>query len=200
MKAVVTTGNGGFDRLVWSDLPVPRPGAGEVLLRVLAAGVNNTEINTRLGWYSESVTNGTNVAAETISPDKWFIALSEPVRHFVGQRLLTDVEIAAIEREPADDIGIEHVPLGLVAHPHADLRAHLEKTLAGQDLDRLAQHVAADAELGRELGFRRQAAGGGEIAAHDAQAELVDHHVGKRAAPRRVGLGLKCLHRWKTRI
>ena len=63
MKAVVTTGNGGYDRLVWSDVPVPRVGPGEVLLRVLAAGVNNTEINTRLGWYSASVTTETNAAA-----------------------------------------------------------------------------------------------------------------------------------------
>ncbi|MFM7252694.1 MAG: alcohol dehydrogenase family protein [Ilumatobacteraceae bacterium] len=64
MKAVVTTGNGGFDRLEWRDVPVPRIGPGEVLLRVLAAGVNNTEINTRLGWYSSSVTAATNAAAE----------------------------------------------------------------------------------------------------------------------------------------
>ncbi len=63
MKAVVTTGNGGFDRLQWCELPVPKLGPGEVLLRVLAAGVNNTEINTRLGWYSASVTTATNAAA-----------------------------------------------------------------------------------------------------------------------------------------
>ena len=63
MKAVVTTGNGGYDRLAWRDVPVPEPGPGEVLLRVLAAGVNNTEINTRLGWYSSSVTTATNDAA-----------------------------------------------------------------------------------------------------------------------------------------
>jgi NADPH:quinone reductase-like Zn-dependent oxidoreductase len=62
MKAVVTTGNGGYERLVWSDVPIPVPGSREVLLRVLAAGVNNTEINTRLGWYSESVTTETAAA------------------------------------------------------------------------------------------------------------------------------------------
>ena len=52
MKAVVTTGNGGFDKLHYRDVPMPQLGAGEVLIKVLAAGVNNTEINTRLGWYS----------------------------------------------------------------------------------------------------------------------------------------------------
>ena len=64
MKAVVTIGNGGYDQLVYRDVPVPVPAAGEVLLRVLAAGVNNTEINTRLGWYSSSVTTDTEATAE----------------------------------------------------------------------------------------------------------------------------------------
>ncbi len=59
MKAVVTTGNGDYDKLAYRDVPRPEPRAGEVLLKVLAAGVNNTEINTRLGWYSSSVTSGT---------------------------------------------------------------------------------------------------------------------------------------------
>jgi len=63
MMAVVTTGNGGYDKLEYRAVPIPQPGAGEVLLQVLAAGVNNTEINTRLGWYSSSVTDGTQTAA-----------------------------------------------------------------------------------------------------------------------------------------
>ena len=65
MKAIVTTGNGGYDKLVYRSVPVPEPGPGEVLLQVLAAGVNNTEINTRLGWYSSSVTEGTSSTAVT---------------------------------------------------------------------------------------------------------------------------------------
>jgi len=54
MKGVVLTGHGGLDRLVYrEDLPRPEPGPGEVRLRVLAAAVNNTDINTRLAWYSK---------------------------------------------------------------------------------------------------------------------------------------------------
>ncbi|MBM9606703.1 alcohol dehydrogenase family protein [Desulfopila inferna] len=59
MKAVLTTGNGGYDKLEYRDVPIPKPVQGEVLVQVLAAGVNNTEINTRLGWYSSSVKTGT---------------------------------------------------------------------------------------------------------------------------------------------
>ena len=51
MKAIVTTGNGGYDKLVYKDVQKPIVAAGEVSIQVLAAGVNNTEINTRVGWY-----------------------------------------------------------------------------------------------------------------------------------------------------
>ena len=59
MKAVVTNGNGGYEQLVYRDVPIPELAPGELLLQVLAAGVNNTEINTRLGWYSSGVSGGT---------------------------------------------------------------------------------------------------------------------------------------------
>lgn len=73
MMAVVTTGTGGYDRLDFRRVPKPVPGEGEVLLRVLAAGVNNTDINTRLGWYSSSVTGATNETpdAEGVSDGGW---------------------------------------------------------------------------------------------------------------------------------
>lgn len=59
MKAVVTSGAGGYERLEYRDVPRPIPASGEVLVQVEAAGVNNTEINTRVGWYAPSVHTGT---------------------------------------------------------------------------------------------------------------------------------------------
>ncbi len=65
MTAVLLTGHGGFEKLEYrQDVPVPVPGTGEVLIRVRACGVNNTDINTRIGWYSKSVTTGSNDGAE----------------------------------------------------------------------------------------------------------------------------------------
>jgi NADPH:quinone reductase-like Zn-dependent oxidoreductase len=64
MAAIVTTRSGGPDVLERLDVPVPTPGEGEVLLRVLAAGVNATDVNTRLGWYSPSITDGTGSVAK----------------------------------------------------------------------------------------------------------------------------------------
>ncbi|HXA35705.1 MAG TPA: alcohol dehydrogenase family protein [Steroidobacteraceae bacterium] len=64
MKAVLLKGHGGFEQLEYrEDVPAPVPRAGEVLIRVAAAGVNNTDINTRTAWYSRSVTEGTTAEA-----------------------------------------------------------------------------------------------------------------------------------------
>ena len=52
MKAVLLTGHGGPEKLEYrEDVPVPRPGAGEVLIEVGACGVNNTDIWVREGAY-----------------------------------------------------------------------------------------------------------------------------------------------------
>lgn len=61
MRAALLLGNGGPEMLVvHDDVPVPTLAAGEALIRVTACGVNNTDINTRVGWYSRSVTSGTS--------------------------------------------------------------------------------------------------------------------------------------------
>lgn len=60
MAGVQLTGHGGLDKLVYrGDLPVPVPGSNDVLIKCHAAGVNNTDINTRIGWYSRTVTSDT---------------------------------------------------------------------------------------------------------------------------------------------
>jgi len=56
MSAVLLLGHGGFDQLEFrADVSVPAPAPGEVLVRIGAAGVNNTDINTRTGWYADAV-------------------------------------------------------------------------------------------------------------------------------------------------
>ncbi|MEO1469190.1 MAG: alcohol dehydrogenase catalytic domain-containing protein, partial [Pseudomonadota bacterium] len=60
MKAVVLTGHGGPETLEFhADWPRPEPGPGQVLMRVLACGLNNTDVNTRTGWYARAVTGAT---------------------------------------------------------------------------------------------------------------------------------------------
>jgi NADPH:quinone reductase-like Zn-dependent oxidoreductase len=59
MRAMVLTGHGGLDKLEYrEDWPTPVPADNEVLVRVGACGLNNTDINTRTAWYSKTVTEG----------------------------------------------------------------------------------------------------------------------------------------------
>ncbi|MFT5401034.1 MAG: alcohol dehydrogenase [Planctomycetota bacterium] len=51
MTAAVTTDHGGLNKLELQQIPVPRPDAGEVLIKVGACGLNNTDIWVREGAY-----------------------------------------------------------------------------------------------------------------------------------------------------
>lgn len=64
MQAYVLTGHGDIDKLIYhTDWPTPGVGPGEVLIRVHACGLNNTDVNTRTAWYSKGVTSGTTGGA-----------------------------------------------------------------------------------------------------------------------------------------
>jgi len=64
MSGVVLTGHGGFEKLEFrNDLPIPVAEPGEVLIHVAASAVNNTDINTRTGWYSKKIRTETSQAA-----------------------------------------------------------------------------------------------------------------------------------------
>ncbi|MCU0605676.1 MAG: zinc-binding dehydrogenase, partial [Desulfobacterales bacterium] len=59
MRAMVLTGFGGYEKLHYRpDVPVPAPGGGEVLVKVAACGVNNTDIWTREGAYGAGARSG----------------------------------------------------------------------------------------------------------------------------------------------
>lgn len=51
MRAVVAQGTGGPEVLSVSDVPDPSPGPGEVLLEVVAAGLNRADLLQRRGFY-----------------------------------------------------------------------------------------------------------------------------------------------------
>jgi NADPH:quinone reductase-like Zn-dependent oxidoreductase len=53
MKAVRIHGYGGPDTLRWEDAPCPRPAAGEIVVRVHAAGVNPVDWKVREGYLKE---------------------------------------------------------------------------------------------------------------------------------------------------
>ncbi len=60
MRAVLLKGHGGTGQLeLRDDVPVPVAARGEVLVAISAAAINNTDINTRLGWYSKAIASAT---------------------------------------------------------------------------------------------------------------------------------------------
>lgn len=70
MTGIQLIGHGGVENLAYrSDIPVPQPHVGEVLIKVAAAGINNTDINTRIGWYSKSVRDATEKTKATTTAD-----------------------------------------------------------------------------------------------------------------------------------
>jgi NADPH:quinone reductase-like Zn-dependent oxidoreductase len=55
MSGIQLTGHGGPDKLTHrDDIALPSLTKDDVLIKVLAAGVNNTDLNTRNGWYSKT--------------------------------------------------------------------------------------------------------------------------------------------------
>lgn len=123
MQAMVTMGHGDIDQMVFrTDWPRPEPKSGEVLVRVKACGLNNTDVNTRAGWYSKSVTGATNAPSseEPAAEDpSWggapiifpriqgadvcghIVAVGENVEASrIGERVITDCWL----RDPADPL------------------------------------------------------------------------------------------------
>jgi NADPH:quinone reductase-like Zn-dependent oxidoreductase len=117
MKAVLLKGHGGFDQLEYrEDVAVPVPQAGEVLVRVRAAGVNNTDINTRMGWYSRSVTAGTEA----------------------------DGAAAGIVEAKAEDAGWTGTPLGFPRIQGADAAGHIVAVGEGVPHSRVGERVLVE--------------------------------------------------------
>ena len=70
MKGMVLTGHGGMEMLKWKqDIPVPIPKSNEVLIKVNACGLNNTDVNTRIGWYA--LPSGTETDTSNCTDGAW---------------------------------------------------------------------------------------------------------------------------------
>ncbi len=63
MKAIILKANGDYDQLEYiKNYTCPIPKDNEVLIEVKAAGVNNTDINTRIAWYSKNDNNSNDAS------------------------------------------------------------------------------------------------------------------------------------------
>lgn len=134
MRGIYLTGNGGFEKLEYrTDIDVPTPKTGEVLVKIGAAAINNTDINTRIGWYSKNVKTATNLGGasgfkEDVNDDgSWLgkamefpriqgadgcgtiVAVGEGVnQNRLGERVL----IRSVQEKESSENGIESITFG----------------------------------------------------------------------------------------
>lgn len=54
MRAIILSGFGGLDKLVFADVPKPLPKNGEVVIEVKAFGINHAEMHMRRGEWAEA--------------------------------------------------------------------------------------------------------------------------------------------------
>lgn len=71
MTAIKIDGKGGPEVLIPAEVPVPAPGAGQILVRVAAAGVNRPDLQQRMGAYppppGHSPLPGLEIAGEVMA-------------------------------------------------------------------------------------------------------------------------------------
>lgn len=118
MAAVQLTGHGGLDKLVYNtQVPVPAPAAGEVLISVTACGMNNTDVWVREGAYGTEEDAGAVSTWRRQEPTLTFpriqgtdivgniVAVGEGVpQDRVGQRVMVDFSIYNREDDSLADI------------------------------------------------------------------------------------------------
>ena len=111
MRQIVTTGTGGIEVLKVQENPDPKPRAGEVVIRVRAAGLNFADILSRQGLYPDSppkpcvmgyeVSGVIEEVGEGINPS--FVGKSvAAMTRFGGQSEMVAVKATQVFDKPAD--------------------------------------------------------------------------------------------------
>ncbi len=121
MKAIVVEQPGGVEVMRLAEIPEPTPGAGQVLLRVEAAGINFIDVYHRKGLYKQSfpLTLGREAAGtvEKIGPGVTDVARGDRVACETVQGAYAELALA-----PADRV----VPLPASVDTHTGAAALLQ--------------------------------------------------------------------------
>lgn len=117
MTGVQLIGHGGPEMLKYrDDIPVPTVTSDDVLIRVSAAAVNNTDINTRAAWYSKGNSSsadaswsGTAMSFPRIQGADvcgTIVAVGANIsRERIGERVLVEPCIHEIDGQPLNSAG-----------------------------------------------------------------------------------------------
>ena len=107
MRACVLTGHGGYEKLEYrNNVEKPKIGKKDVLLRVLACGVNNTDVNMRIGWYSKSVETSTSKTTSTkvVEDGGWNSSVTFP--------FIQGTDCCGRVVEIGSDVSDDHIKIG----------------------------------------------------------------------------------------
>lgn len=85
MRAIVLSGFGGLENLVFKDLPDPQPKAGHVLIAVKAFGINHAETHMRKGeWAEAAEVSGIECVGEVVAAPGREFRRGDKVAAFMG--------------------------------------------------------------------------------------------------------------------
>ncbi|MEV6596223.1 NADP-dependent oxidoreductase [Actinoplanes sp. NPDC051346] len=143
MQAVIVRRFGGPEVLEIADVPPPRPGPGQVLIRVAAAAVNRIDLSTRAGRITEAgllapaptVALGWDVAGEVAATGPGVTRFTTGDR-VIGLRDLLSAAGTQAEQVVLDESAVARAPAGIddaeaATLPLAGLTADRSLELAG---------------------------------------------------------------------
>ena len=168
-----------------TDAPIPVPGRDEVLVEVGACGMNNTDVNTRMGWYSKSVSRATGEETAATDVDgSWTGAVTFP--RIQGADPVGRIAEVGPSVDP-DRVGERVMIDAWMRDPHGDLaRAGYLGLRAGRWLRRVRHRARCQCPPGTQRPDRRRT-GRFPVLVLDRRA-----HAG---ASRCWGAGLRAGHR-----
>jgi NADPH:quinone reductase-like Zn-dependent oxidoreductase len=112
MNAVLLTGFGGPEKLVYTQVPKPKPQNGEVLIKVGACSVNNMDLNLRNQWYGQDFQEIQNVQNEVLRSASW--------QHGEGVKLpmIQGADIVGQVLEIGSDVNTELLHQRVIVNPY----------------------------------------------------------------------------------
>jgi NADPH2:quinone reductase len=194
MKAIRVHTFGGPEVMQWESVPDPQPGAGQVLVRVAAAGVNPVETYMRSGAYARKpelpYTPGTDGAGTVaaVGPGVTRLSVGERV-YLAGSVSGTYAELALAQESQVHPLpeGVDFKQGAAMHVPYATAYRALHHRAHAQPGETLFVHGAsggvgiASVQLGVAQGMRVIGTAGTEegrkLVREQGAEEVLDHHA-----------------------
>jgi NADPH2:quinone reductase len=126
MHAIQVTQHGGPDVLAYRELPTPRPGKGEALVRVRVAGVNYVDVYYRTGRYAQSLPFTPGVEAvgvvEALGEGVTEVAVGDRVAYVLQQGSYAELavvpawKLVPVPNDVEDRVAAAAMLQGMTAH------------------------------------------------------------------------------------